>query len=99
MKKCPEEISSELFKVYRKECPDSIINYCIHDESKKQSHIVLDECIEIIYFEDYQGAEAIMFVMSRKDHESFFKTYAEALHNWSISDEEWDTYIDSITLK
>jgi quinol monooxygenase YgiN len=96
--KTPEEISKELFKVYYQQCPEAIINYYVHDEKKNQAHIVLSDWIEIIYFEKYQNAEAIMFSINRNSTEAFFKTYKEAAYHQRVSEEDWDKYINSIEI-
>lgn len=90
----------QLFDVYYHLCPNSKISYALYNEEKKQGHIVLDESIEIIYFERYQDAEngVIRFAFSREGEEFFFVFYDEAKKYWEMPIEQFNEYVESITL-
>lgn len=75
MKKDYETMLRELFDIYYEQCPNSRINYALYDDKKDQAHIVLDEQIEIISFNNYQGKYAIKFAIAIECDVYFFDTY------------------------
>lgn len=91
---------SQLFDVYYFQCPNSKIKYAIYNEKKQQGHIVLEEGIEIIYFDKYQGSESgvIRFAFAREDEEYYFIQYDEAKKHWEMPTEQFNEYVESITL-
>lgn len=99
MTKGNQQMIEELFIVYYEQCPNAKIKYAIYDDSKSQGHIVLlDDWIEIIHFTNYQGGYAIKFTIVRDDEEYFFDTYLDAIKYLSISDDEFNEYVLSITI-
>lgn len=89
----------ELFRTYYDQCPNVKIKYAIYNSEKKQGHIVLSEnWIEIIYFEDYQGFNAIKFSISRNADEFFFDSYDEAKRHYAMPMNKFNDYVLSITL-
>lgn len=89
----------ELFVVYYEQCPTARIKYAVYDPTKTQGHIVLlDEWMEIIHFTNYQGAYAIKFTIIREDECYFFDKYVDAVKYSSMSIEEFNEYVLSITL-
>jgi hypothetical protein len=78
MKKDYETMLRDLFDTYYQQCPNHRILYALYDEKKDQAHIVLDDRIEIIAFNNYQGTYAIKFALSIDCEEHFFNNYKDA---------------------
>ncbi len=92
----------ELFEVYYRECPQERIYKTACDSKKGNAYIILDNHIEIIHFDKYQGEQKIMFACVRTvdggEEEFFFDSYSKCLEVWNMEEEFLKEYYNSLLL-
>ena len=98
MKKSPEQMMEELYKFYNEQCPHEKINHGGYSEEKTEGFIILESGTEIVHFSNYQGGYAIKFLFVRGTDEVFFDTYLDAFKHDDMNEEEFEFYLQSITL-
>ncbi len=88
----------ELYKFYFEQCTHEQIRQTGYSEEKTQGFIILESGTEIVHFSNYQGGYAIKFLFVRGNDEVFFDTYSEAVKYADMNEEEFEFYLQSITL-